>query len=137
MFFLSGSAVLDFTAGFETGFSFFYSSASAGDVLVYDALGATGNILATFNLQQQNNDNCVGNPNGNFCNWTPVGLGFAGTAFSIDFGGTANAVAYDNVTFGDVTPGGGGGNGQVPVPATLALFGLGLLGLGMSRRKKA
>ena len=58
---------------------------------------------------------------------------FAGTALSIDFGGTANQTGYDNITFGSDTPCAGN---CVPEPASLALFGLGLAGLGFGRRKR-
>lgn len=133
MFFLdANNAILDVTNGFTTGFSFFYTSSTAATVTVYDGLGGTGNILGTINLLAQYNDNCIGDPSGGFCNWSAGGVGFAGTAFSIDFGGTANQTGFDNITFGSVNPGGG----AVPEPGTWAmmLLGFGAIGFAMRRR---
>jgi len=133
MFFLDASnSVLNAAAGFNTGFSFFYSSATAASVNVWSGLNATGLLLGTLNLTAQyNGNNCVGDPTGGFCNWTAVGVGFSGTAMSIDFGGTADYTAFDDITFGSVTPG-------VPEPETYALMlaGLGIVGY-MARRRKA
>ena len=124
MFFLdANNAILNFAAGFTTGFSFFYTSSTDASVNVYDGLNGTGNLLGTLNLLAQFNTQCTGDPAGQFCNWTAVGVSFAGTARSIDFGGTANQTGFDNITFGSSTPGGGT---DVPEPATLALLGLGL-----------
>lgn len=130
MFFLTGTAVLNYAPGFTTGFSFFYSSSTAASVLVYDGLDATGNLLAQIDLTAQGFSNCSGDPSGAFCNWTPVGVSFAGTARSIDFGGTVDQTGYDNITFGSATP------GKLPEPASLTLVGLGL-GALLSRRRKA
>ncbi len=130
MFFLdSNNAVLNATNGFTTGFSFFYSSSTAATVNVYDGLNATGNILASINLAAQFNQNCSGDPTGAFCHWDPIGVAFSGTAFSIDFGGTANQTGYDNITFGSANPG-------VPEPAAWAMMlaGFGLVGGAMRRR---
>ena len=135
MFFLdANNAILDVINGFDTGFSFFYSSATSAPVTIYDGPGGTGNVLATLNLLAQGFDNCTGDPNGAFCNWTPVGVTFAGTAFSIDFGGTANQTGYDNITFGSATP-----LGAVPEPGTWAmmLLGFGMIGFAMRRRRIA
>ena len=133
MYFLdAGNSVLNAAAGFNTGFSFFYSSSTAASVNVWSGLGATGTLLGTLTLTAQyNGNNCVGDPTGTFCNWTAVGVGFSGTAMSIDFGGTADQTGFDNITFGSVTPG-------VPEPETYALMlaGLGIVGY-MSRRRKA
>lgn len=132
MFFLdTDNAILDYAAGFTTGFSFFYSSSVAASVNVYDGLGATGSLLATLNLMSQNTQNCSGDPTGAFCNFSPIGVTFAGTAKSIDFGGTANQIVFDNITFGSATP----EVSAVPLPAAAWLFGSALLGfLGFSKR---
>jgi hypothetical protein len=131
MFFLdSNDAILTFAAGFDTGFSFFYSSSVVTTVDVYDGLNGTGTLLASLALEAQGFDNCTGDPNGSFCNWTPVGVLFDGIARSIDFGGTANQTGFDDITFGTNIP------GPVPEPGSLALLGLGLAGLGMARRRR-
>ncbi len=133
LFFLSGGAVtLDYAAGFSSGFSFYYASNSSAFINVYDGLGGTGNVLATLSLVTQANQNCPPNATGFYCNWTPIGVSFAGVAKSIDFGGGANFVAYDNITFGSVTPG-------VPEPASWAMLiaGFGLVGAAQRRRTSA
>lgn len=133
MFFLdANNAVLDVTNGFTTGFSFFYSSSVASTITVYDGLGGTGNVLGTIQLAAQFNDNCQGDPNGSFCNWSAVGVAFSGTAFSIDFAGGADVSAFDNITFGRDTP-------VIPEPATWAMMiaGFGLVGFAARRRAAA
>jgi len=135
MFFLdANSAVLDYAAGFDTGFSFFYTSSTAADVNVWSGLGATGSLLGTIHLAAQaSGNNCVGDPTGGFCNFSAIGVAFAGTAHSIDFGGTANQTGYDNITFGSDRPVGG----DVPEPAAWALMitGFGLAGASLRRRR--
>jgi hypothetical protein len=49
----------------------------------------------------------------------PIGVGFGGIAKSIDFGGTVNQIAFDDITFGSTTP---GDLNPVPEPGTLLLF---------------
>jgi hypothetical protein len=132
MFFSSGSAILNNAAGFDTGFSFFYTSATNAVVNVYSGLNATGTLLGSINLVAQYNSNCSGDPTGAFCNFSPAGLAFAGLAHSIDFGGTVNQIAFDDITFGSATPG-----GDVPEPGTLALLGLGLFGTAAARRRSS
>ncbi len=129
MFFLdANNAVLNFAAGFDTGFAFYYSSSTAATVTVYDGENATGNVLGTIVLAAQGFDNCVGDPSGSFCNWTNVGVAFAGVAKSIDFGGTANQTGFDNITFGSST--------ALPEPGTYALMALGLAGIGLTARRR-
>lgn len=129
MIFLDNAAVLNYAAGFDTGFSFMYATPNTpGSVSVYSGLDKTGTLLGTIDLPINGPGN---GPGGIYSKWSVGSLGFAGTAMSIDFGGTANYIAYDDVTFGSITPG-------VPEPSTYALMALGLAGVGfMARRRKA
>ena len=143
MFFNTGSAILNYEPGFNTGFSFFYSARYAAHVLIYDDLNASGNLLASINLSPQYADNCMGDPTGTYCNWTPIGASFDGVAQSVDFGGTVRHIIYDNVTFGSAIPVGGTQRLvfqpmaiPLPEPATWALFSLGLIGLSSIQRCK-
>lgn len=123
LFFLSGgAATMNYAAGFDTGFSFFYSANGAGFVNVYDGLNGTGNLLATLDLASQFDVGCDGDPTGQYCNWDAVGVTFDGVARSVDFGGSANFIGFDDVTFGAATPG-------VPEASTWAMM---LLGLGFA-----
>jgi hypothetical protein len=131
LFFLEGSAILNALNGFDTGFSFFYSSVSFdGSVTVYDGLNATGNVLATLDLFA-NGSSCGGDPGGDFNCWTPVGVLFDGTAMSVDFSGVANQITFDDVTFGTDRPG-----GEIPEPASMLLLGAGLATAAARRRSK-
>lgn len=136
MFFLNANnAVLNYAAGFTTGFSFFYSSSVDTFVTVYDGLNKTGSVLGTLTLVG-NGLSGAGDPSGDFATWVAVGVAFSGIAKSIDFGGTANQTGFDNITFGSTTPGGGGPS-PVPLPATAPLLIGALAGLRALRRRAA
>lgn len=135
LFFLDANqATMNVEAGFDTGFSFYYSSSTVAFVNVWSGLDATGELLATLNLALNGrDDNCTGDPTGYFCHWDPIGVTFDGIAHSVDFGGTANQTGFDNITLGSDTPG-----GNVPEPGVLGMFGLGLLllaGAAWKRRR--
>ena len=85
----------------------------------------TGTLLGTLNLTAQYNSQCTGDPNGQYCHWSPIGVSFAGAARSIDFAGTANFTAFDDITFGSATPGTTPGT-PAPEPVTLVTLGMGL-----------
>lgn len=145
MFFSSGSAILNYEPGFDTGFSFFYSASYPAGIYIYDDLNASGNLLASISLLPQFSANCSGDPTGTYCNWTPVGAGFKGIAKSVDFGGTVMHTGYDNITFGSATPGGAPQPSlmlqttaaiPLPEPTNWALFTLGLIGLSALQRCK-
>jgi hypothetical protein len=133
-FFLSGPALtMNVLGGFTTGFSFFYSSAATGAVNVWSGLDGTGVLLASLNLTAQHTSNCPPYQPGRtgvFCNWTAIGVNFAGTAQSVDFAGAANQIGFDDITLRSSTP------GVVPEPMTMVLFGTGLLGVAAVRRRR-
>lgn len=133
-FFQSGSAAtMNVAAGFDTGFSFYYTAFQDAFVTVYSGLNSTGTILATLPLLTNfNSGGCVGDPTGQACHWDAVGVSFLGTAHSVDFGGVANQAGFDNITLGSNTPGSG-----TPEPATWALMigGFGLVGAAARRRR--
>ncbi len=125
-FFLSGGAdTMNVAAGFKTGFSFFYSSDSKpGTVTVWSGLNGTGTELASLNLAPNPAQTCNVDPGSGYCNWTPVGVTFAGAAESVNFGGVANYIAFDNVTIGSSMAG-------TPESGAWILMGIGLLGVGV------
>lgn len=136
LFFLNGSAAqMNVASGFTNGFSFSYAAFQPSLVKVYDGLNGTGNVLASLALPATSFANCNGDPNGQACAWDSIGVTFAGTAKSVDFGGSANQVAFDNITIGSEIVGGG----AVPEPATWAMMigGFGAAGAALRRRKLA
>jgi len=132
IFFLNSNAsTMNVLGGFDTGFSFFYTSPFyLGSVRVYDGLDGTGNILATLDLPLTP-DNGQPDPSGNYSPFLPFGVNFAGLAHSVDFGGVANQIAFDDITLGSATPG-----EPVPEPSTMLLLGGGLAGLAIWRKRK-
>ena len=135
LFFTRGSVILNVEQGFTDLFSFFYSTVAAtGVVRLYDGLNATGTLIGEISIRALG-PTCVGDPTGDFCNWSLGALNFAGTAHSIDFGGIANQIAYDNVTFGNLNIGGGPDPTPTPEPESLALVGAALLALRLTRRR--
>jgi hypothetical protein len=134
LFFLSGNAAtMNVAAGFDTGFSFFYSAIDQGGfVRVYDGLNGTGNVLATLNLDPLGSTPGGGDPNGDFNRWRAVGVEFNGVAKSVDFGGSANFIGFDNVTLRSKTPGGA----RIPEPSALALLAVGGIGFVSALRRK-
>ena len=128
----SNGLVIDVAGGFETGFSFFYASATSGTVSVYDGLDATGNVLGVISLARTpGGTSCMGDPTGTFCEFDPAGVAFTGVAKSIGFTGSATLIGLDNVTFGSAVP------QFVPEPASLFLVGIGVAGLALLRRRSS
>ncbi len=89
--------------GFSTSFSFYYSAPEhTGTIVVYDGPSGTGNVLTSLDLPMTASDG--GDPNGSFSPLVPIGVPFSGIARSIDFGGTANYIVFDDITFGSAPP---------------------------------
>ncbi|MEM8780570.1 MAG: PEP-CTERM sorting domain-containing protein [Cyanobacteria bacterium P01_G01_bin.49] len=139
LFFLSGSETfLNFEAGFDTGFSFFYTAPNrTGSIGVYDGLNGEGNLLSTLDLGSTPST-CASDFNAFFCPFVPIGVAFDGIAKSISFAGVANQIAFDDITFGSVIPDPGPENpSSVPEPATvLGLLAIGALGAGSKLKCK-
>jgi hypothetical protein len=111
MFWLDGPAtIMNVSAGFTDGFATYYSSIDQpGSISIYDGLNGTGNLLASLNLVALGSQ---GTPGASYDTWALIGTSFAGTGKSVVFGGSANYIAYDNVTFGS----------NIPAPGALALI---------------
>lgn len=123
LFFLSGTAVMNVPGGFTTGFSFYYSAInSPGSVTVYSGPNATGTVLASIPLPLTAHTGAP-DPTGQFSPLVPVGVSFAGTARSVDFGGTVNQIGFDNITFGSQVPNPGSGE-CTPSATTLCIDNL-------------
>jgi hypothetical protein len=71
---------------------------------VYDGTNGAGNVLATLALPTTSTGTCSGY-NAGFCPFVANGIGFKCTAKSIGFAGVADQIAFDDITFGSVTPG--------------------------------
>jgi hypothetical protein len=122
------AATLNVANGFTTGFSFFYSAVNnPGFIKVYDGLNATGNILASLDLPLTP-FNGAPDPSGAFSPFVPIGVAFAGNAYSVDFGGTADQIVFDDIIIGAAAE---------PVPEPLTILGSGLaLGFGSLMKRQ-
>ncbi len=120
LFFLTGTgAVMNVPAGFSTGFSFYYAApGQTGTITVYDDVNAAGNLLATLPLPLTPLGVPPAPPYDPFL---PIGVSFSGVAKSVNFGGAANFIAFDNITLGSQTPQ-GFAEGVVPTLSTTGLL---------------
>lgn len=139
LFFLSGTAAtMNVPAGFDTGFSFYYSSVNVpGLINVWDGLDGTGTLLASLVLPVTPLGGAP-DPTGAYSPFLAMGVAFNGNARSVDFGGTVDQIAFDEITLGSITPGSplavADTERAVPAPGSLLLVVAGMLGAGALRR---
>lgn len=139
LFFLSGTAAtMNVPAGFDTGFSFYYSSVNVpGLINVWDGLDGTGNVLASLVLPMTPLGGAP-DPTGAYSPFLAMGVALNGIAHSVDFGGTVDQIAFDDITLGSITPGSAlavaDTERAVPEPGSFLLVVAGMLGAGALRR---
>lgn len=98
-------AIINVEAGFETGFSFFYTSIGYENVVkVYDGLNGTGNLLNQKTLLPLGGFG-EGDPTGFYTNWAMVSIPIESTAYSIVFEEGGSVMAFDDFTFGHLVAG--------------------------------
>ena len=114
LFFNGATGYMNVSGGFANGVNFYYVAGAAGTVTVWSGTNGTGTVLATINLAVNggSGSGCPGYPT--LCNWTSVGLGFAGTGSSITFSGPANQLGFTDITIGST-------RAAVPEPSSLTL----------------
>lgn len=128
LFFLSGGGdIMNVSGGFTGGFSFFYSSPLAGTVTVWSGPNGTGTQLASIDLPALQLSSNV------YDTWAPIGVAFNGAAGSVNFSGTANFIAFDNVTLGSAVPTGA----ATPAPSSLAVIAIAAaIGAGWRQKRR-
>lgn len=136
LFFTEGeSIVLNALNGFDTGFSFFYTSLASqfpGLVNIYDGLNGSGNLLASLELPPTP-FNEAPDPTGDFSPLVAIGVSFAGIAKSVELRGTPDQIGFDNITLGSAKP---IGIQAIPEPTTvLSVLALGAVGAATTRKK--
>lgn len=131
------AAYMNVAGGFSDMLGLFYSApAVPGTIRLFSGLDGTGTLLATLLLPVTPFGSVAGcpmNPGASFCPFASANVAFAGSARSVDFGGTLNDVVFDNITFGSAA------SSVVPEPATVVLLAGGLLGVagaGAWRRRR-
>jgi hypothetical protein len=136
LFFLTGGGdIMNKAAGFDTGFSFYYSAVNVpGTVSVWSGLNGTGTLLASLILPVTPNGASIPGCSGaNFCPFQAAGVSFAGTAESVNFSGTANQIGFADITLGASTP-----VATTPLPPTWTMMLIGLAGFGfVAYRRKS
>jgi len=131
LFFTVNSPVLNYSKGFNVGFSFYYASTAPITVTLYEGVDASGSVIGTSTFQPTSTCTLEDNT---YCVWSLGSVSLAGTARSARLAGLGNQALFDNVTFGSLTP----IDGAIPVPepASYLLMAAGLAGLASAARRR-
>lgn len=137
LFFQQGAVTLNLAQGFTDSFSFQYSTVTAtGLVQIFAGENGTGALIDQYVISALGTNCKPGDLD--FCKWNAGGGAFVGTAHSIVFGGVANQIAYDNITFGNLAlPNPNPNPNPTPEPGSLVLAAGALLALRTASRRRA
>lgn len=127
MYFLGGPSVtVTYAAGFDASLAFYYSSPYyGGEVSIYDGVNGSGSLLAFFEIPTTP-ENDAPDPTGMYSPLLPIELQFQGTARSVQLGGAAGFIVFDDVVLGSpVSP--------IPEPGNVLALGC-LLASGLVLR---
>jgi len=133
----AGTPTMNRSAGFTTGFSFYYANPEQLQAAfeVWSELDGTGTLLAGYALQPtEDGGSAPGCFASNYCSFQVGSVQFAGLARSVVFRGDADLIAFDDITFGAVLP---GEPVTVPEPRPWALLVVGMAVLAGVRSRRA
>jgi hypothetical protein len=118
------TATMNVATGFSGQLTFWYSSSvnTLDAVNIYSGLNGTGTLLASASLFGNASLGCTDTP---FCRFDLTSVKFAGVAQSVNFGGNAQFVAYDNI---GITP--------VPELNTYVMLAAGLVAMAFVKRRQ-
>jgi hypothetical protein len=118
------TATMNVAQGFSGQLTFWYSSSvsTLDAVNIYSGLNSTGTLLASASLFGNASLGCSDTP---FCRFDLTSVKFAGVAQSVNFGGNAQFVAYDNI---GITP--------VPELDTFVMLAAGLVAMAFIKRRQ-
>jgi hypothetical protein len=119
-----GTATMNVAKGFSGKLTFWYASSvtTLDAVNIYSGLNGTGTLLASASLFGNASLGCSDTP---FCRFDMTSVKFAGVAQSVNFGGNAQFVAYDNI---GITP--------VPELDTFMMLAAGLVAMAFIKRRQ-
>lgn len=118
------TATMNVASGFAGQLTFWYSSSVAAldAVNIYSGLNGTGTLLASASLFGNAKLGCSDT---DFCRFDLTSVKFADIAKSVNFGGNAQFVAYDNI---GITP--------VPELDTYVMLAAGLVAMALIKRRQ-
>ncbi len=120
------TATMNVANGFTGQLTFYYASDRSvlDAVNIYSGLNSTGTLLASLSLFGNASLGCSDTA---FCRFDLTSVKFAGVAHSVNFGGNALNVAYDNINLNI---------SAVPELETYVLLAAGLLAVAFVKRRE-